>query len=149
MSRPHRIDRVKAGTLAAGQQPPQAQARNLEHYREHATLCLHARREADGTEQAATYERRVRAAIAIFANTVDDDVETARQDACEVLTLVVDRRRAQLADEHHVLAARGAPQLEAGQPSEHEQRLTDGAGGAVHEYTLASLHAGGAMQALD
>src|SRR5262249_60153119 len=99
MSRPHRIDRVKAGTLAAGQQPPQVQARNLEHYREHATLCLHARREADGTEQAATFERRVRAAIAIFADTADGDVETARQDAREAVSSVVGRRRAPLTGE--------------------------------------------------
>jgi hypothetical protein len=37
-------------------------------------------------------------------------------------------------------AARGAPQLEAGQPAEGDQCLTDGASGSVHEYALASLH---------
>src|SRR5262245_63328620 len=95
MSRSHYIDRKETRTLAAGQQPPQIQARNLHHDREHATLCLHARREADGAEQATALERRVRAAIAIFADAVDDDVEAARQDAREILALVVDRRRAQ------------------------------------------------------
>src|SRR6516225_10314543 len=128
MSRPHHIDRVKAGTLPVGQQPPQVQTRNLDHDRKHATLCLYARREADGAEQAAALERRIRAAIAVFANAVDDNVEPARQDAREVLTLVVDRRATEFADERRMLAARGAPQLEAGQPPEHEQCLTDGAG---------------------
>src|SRR3954452_5767321 len=115
MSGPHRIDWVKAGPLAAGQQPPQIEARNLNQYREHAAPCLHARREADGAEQAAALKRRIRAAIAIFANAIDDDVEPARHDAREVLTLVVDRRCAQLSDEGNVLATRGAPQLKAGQ----------------------------------
>jgi hypothetical protein len=31
-----------------------------------------------------------------------------------------------------MLAARGAPQLESGQPAEGEQCLTDGAGGSMH-----------------
>jgi len=35
-------------------------------------------------------------------------------------------------------AARSAPQLQTGQPAEHEQRLTDGAGGSVHEHALAA-----------
>jgi hypothetical protein len=35
---------------------------------------------------------------------------------------------------------RGAPQLEARQTAEHEERLTDGARGSLHEYALASLH---------
>ena len=39
-----------------------------------------------------------------------------------------------------MLAARGAPQLEAGKPAEGEQRLTDGPGGSMHEHALASLH---------
>src|SRR5262245_47599810 len=138
MSRSHYIDRIETRTLAAGQQPPQIQARNLHHDREHATLCLHARREADGAEQATALERRVRAAIAIFADAVDDDVEAARQDAREILPLVVDRRRAQLSDERHVLAACGAPPLETSQSPKHEQRLTDRAGGAMHEHALAS-----------
>jgi hypothetical protein len=56
--------------------------------------------------------------------------------------LVVDRRGAELADQRRVRAARGAPQLEAGQPAEHEQRLADGAGGTLHERALASLHPG-------
>jgi len=54
--------------------------------------------------------------------------------------LVVDRRGAQLADQRRVLAARGAPQLEAGEPAEGEQRLTNGAGGSMHKHALASLH---------
>jgi hypothetical protein len=41
-----------------------------------------------------------------------------------------------------VRAARGTPQLEAGQPAEHDQRLADGAGGALHERALALLHSG-------
>ena len=45
-------------------------------------------------------------------------------------------------------AARGAPQIEPGQPAEGEQRLTDGAGGSLHEHTLASLHPGRAVKEL-
>jgi len=60
MPRPHRIDRVKAGALAAGQQPPHVQARNLGYDREHATLCLNARREADDAEQSAGLKCRVK-----------------------------------------------------------------------------------------
>ena len=109
------------------------------------TLRLHARRVAIGAEQAAALERRERAAIAVLADAVEDDVEPARQDAREVFALVVDRRGAQLADKRRMLAARGAPQLEAGQPAEGEQRLTDGAGGPMHEHALASLHPGRAV----
>ena len=47
-----------------------------------------------------------------------------------------------------MLAARGAPQLEAGEPAEDEQRLTDGAGGSLHEHALASLHPGRAVKEL-
>jgi hypothetical protein len=115
MSRTHGIDRVEAGSPAAGQQSPQVQSRDLHHDREHPTLCLHARRKADGTEQATWLERRVGAAIAVFANAVDDDVESTRQNPREVLMLVVDWRCPQVLDERHVLAAYGAPQLEAGQ----------------------------------
>ena len=103
-------------------------------------LRLHTRRVANGTEQAAALERGERAAIALLADAVEDDVEPARQDTREVFALVVDRRSAQLADQRRMLAARGAPQLEAGQPAEDEQRLTDGAGGSMHEHALASLH---------
>ena len=45
-------------------------------------------------------------------------------------------------------AARRAPQLEAGHPAEHQQRLTDRPGGALHEYVLASLHPGRSVQEL-
>ena len=45
-------------------------------------------------------------------------------------------------------AARGAPQLEAGQTAEHEQRLADGAGSSLHEHVLALLHAGRAVEEL-
>ena len=41
-----------------------------------------------------------------------------------------------------------SPQLEAGQPAEHEQRLADGAGGALHERALAALHPGRTVQEL-
>jgi hypothetical protein len=44
--------------------------------------------------------------------------------------------------------ARGAPQLEAGHPAEHEQRLADGAGSSLHEHALASLHSRRAVQEL-
>jgi len=47
-----------------------------------------------------------------------------------------------------VLAARGTPQLEAGHPAEHKQRLTDGAGGSLHEHALSSLHARRAVKEL-
>jgi hypothetical protein len=57
--------------------------------------------------------------------------------------LVVDRCGAKFAEQRRVRAARGAPQIEAGQPAEaREQRLADGAGGALRERTLASLHPG-------
>ena len=45
-------------------------------------------------------------------------------------------------------AARGAPQLEAGQPAEREQRLTHGAGGALHQHALSALHPGRARRVL-
>ena len=54
--------------------------------------------------------------------------------------MVVDGRRAELADQRRVLTARGAPQFQAGHPAEHEQRLTDGTGGSMHEHTLSLLH---------
>src|SRR6478735_8213157 len=127
MSRSHNIDRIKTGTLAGRQQPPQVQARNLHQDREHAPLCLHARREANGAEQATALERGVRSAIAVFADAVDDNVEAARQDAREILALVVDRSCAKLSDESALLAARGPPQFEAGKAPEDEQRLTNGA----------------------
>ena len=109
------------------------------------TLRLHARRVAIGTEQAAALERRERAAIAVLADAVEDDVEPARQDAREVFALVVDRRSAQLADQRRMLAARVALQLERGQLAEHEQRLADGAGGSLYEHALASRHPGCAV----
>ena len=77
-----------------------------------------------------------------MCDAVKDDVEPAQQDAREVFALVVDRRGAELADQRRVRAARGTPQLEAGQPAEHEQRLTDGARGSLYERALASLHPG-------
>ena len=64
----------------------------------------------------------------------------AGQDAREVFVLIVDRRGAELADQRRMRAARSAPQLEADQPAEDEQCLTDGAGGSVDEHALASLH---------
>ena len=73
---------------------------------------------------------------------VEDDVEPLGQDARKIFALVVDRRGAQLADQRRMRAARSAPQLEAGQPAEHEQRLTDGARGSLYERALASLHPG-------
>jgi hypothetical protein len=47
-----------------------------------------------------------------------------------------------------VLAAHSAPQREAGHPAEHEQRLTDGAGGSMHKHALASPHPSRAVKAL-
>src|SRR5438105_47230 len=79
---------------------------------------LHARRVAVGAGQAAALERRERAAIAVLADAVEDDIEPARQDTREVIALVVDRRGAKLADQRRVRAVRGAPQLEASQPAE-------------------------------
>ena len=78
MSRAHHVDRVEAGTLAARQPPPQIQARNPHQHGEHTTLRLHARRVAVGAEQAAPLERRERAAIALLADAIEDDVEPAR-----------------------------------------------------------------------
>src|SRR6516162_10268555 len=45
-------------------------------------------------------------------------------------------------------AASSAPQLEAGQPAEHEQRLTDSTGGSMHEHALAALYSCRAVQKL-
>ena len=137
---PHHIDRVAAGALTTGQPVPQIQTRYPHQHGEHATLRLHARRIAVGAEQTAALERCQRAAIAVLADAVEDDVEPARQDTREVLALVVDRRGAELAYQRGVLAARSTPHLEAGHPPEREQRLTDGAGGALYEHALASLH---------
>jgi hypothetical protein len=39
-----------------------------------------------------------------------------------------------------LLAARRAPQLEAGEPTHGEQRLTDDAGGSMHEHALKKQH---------
>src|SRR5262245_8392560 len=78
MSRPHHVDRVEAGTLAARQPLPKIQARDPHHDAEHAALRLHARRVTDGAEQAAALERRERTAIAFLADAVENDVEPAR-----------------------------------------------------------------------
>jgi hypothetical protein len=72
-------------------------------------LRLHARRVADGAEQAAALERRERTAIAVLPDAVEDDIEPARQDVSEIFALVVDRRGAKFADQPRVLATRGAP----------------------------------------
>src|SRR5439155_13545259 len=103
VSRPHRIDRVEADTLAAWQPPRQIQARHPHQDGEHATLRLHARRVAEGAELAAALERRQGAATAVLADAVEDDVEPAWQDAREVLALVVDRRTAELTDQRRVI----------------------------------------------
>src|SRR5262245_13262709 len=77
MSCPHHIDGVEAGTLAARQPPPKIQTRNPHQDAEHAALCLHARRVADGAEKAAALERRERTSIAILADPVEYDIEPA------------------------------------------------------------------------
>jgi hypothetical protein len=74
-----------------------------------AALCLHARAIAIDTEHTAGFERRERAAKAVFANAIKDDVEPAREDAREVFTLIVNRSGTEFADERRMLAARGAP----------------------------------------
>src|SRR5262249_29020110 len=111
------VDRIDAGALAA-KQPLQQRleilARQPHQDGERSTLRMHARRVAVGAEQAAALERRERAAITALADAVEDDVKPAREDAREVFALVVDRRGAELAEERCMLAARGAPQLEAG-----------------------------------
>jgi hypothetical protein len=111
-------------------------------------LRLHTGRETNGEEQAPGLERCERTAIAVLADAVENDVEPARDHTREVFALVIDRRAAQLADQRCMLAARRAPQFEAGQPAEDEQRLTDCAGGSMHEHMLASLHVSRAMQEL-
>ena len=54
-------------------------------------MRLYARRVAIGTEHATGLERRERAAKAVFANAIKDDVEPAREDTGEVFTLIVNR----------------------------------------------------------
>src|SRR5262249_61920476 len=88
------------------------------------------------------------AAMPVLADAVEDDVEPARQNAREVFAFIIDRRGPEFADQRCVRAARGAPQLEAGQSAEHEQRLTDGASGSLHEHALSSLNSGRAMKEL-
>ena len=117
MARAHNVDRVEAGTLAARQPAPKIEARYPHQDREHASLRLHARRIAEGAKQAAALERCERAAIAVLGDAIEDDVEPAREDTGEVLALVVDRRRAQLADQRSMLPVRAAPQFEAGEPA--------------------------------
>ena len=77
------------------------------------------------------YSRLLREHIIILGTPIDDTIANL---VC-----------AQLADQRCVVAARGAPQLEPGHPAEREQRLTDGAGGSMHEHALASLHPGRAV----
>src|SRR5262249_38467229 len=84
MSRPHHIDRVAAGTLAARQPPPQIKTGPPHQHGQHTTLRLHARCVAVGAEEATALKRREGAAIAVLADAVEDDVEPARQDAREV-----------------------------------------------------------------
>ena len=45
-------------------------------------------------------------------------------------------------------AARATPQLEASQPAEHEQSLTDSARSSLHEHALALPHPGRAVEQL-
>src|SRR5215471_9004468 len=120
MPRPHRIDRIDADALAAGepaqQPPPQVHARDPYQHGRQTMLRLHPRRVAVSAEQAAALQRRKRPAIAVLADAVEDNVEPARQDAREVLALIVDRRGAKLADQLCVCAARRAPQFQTGQP---------------------------------
>src|SRR5262249_23741788 len=141
MPSPHRIDRVDADALAARQPtqqpPPYIHAPNPHQDGGQATLRLDARRVAIGAEQATTLKGREGAAIAVLADAVEDDVEPARQNAREVFAFIIDRRGPEFADQRCVRAARGAPQLEAGQSAEHEQRLTDGASGSLHEHALS------------
>ena len=42
-----------------------------------------------------------------------------------------------------LLAARGAPQIETGQPAEHEQHLADANEPSAHEHALSSLQPSG------
>src|SRR5829696_7907576 len=148
MARPHQIDRVEPSTLASGQQSPQIQARDRRQDGEYATLCLHARDVAVGTEQTAALERRERAAVAVLPDAIEDDIEPAWQDARKVLALEVDRRGVELAHNPGVLAARSTPQLEAGHSAQRQQRLTDGTHGSLHEHALAALDPGRAVQEL-
>jgi hypothetical protein len=111
-------------------------------------LRLDARRIAVSAEQAAAFECRERAAIAVLADAIKDDVKPARQDAREVFAFVIDRRGAQLADPRRMLAARGAPKLEPSHRAERKQRLADGTDGSMHEHALTSLYPGLAVKEL-
>src|SRR5262249_18920592 len=113
-----------------------------------ATLRLHTRGVAIGAQQTAAFQCCERVAIAVLADPVKYDVEPLRQNTCEILALVVDRRGAELADQCSLLAARRTPYLEAGHLPEHEQRLTDGAGSSLHEHALALPYPGRAVQEL-
>jgi len=65
-----------------------------------------------------------------------------------VFALVVDRRSTQFARQLSVYVAHSPPKLKACHLAEHEQRLTDCAGGSLHEYALTSLHSSRAVKEL-
>src|SRR5215469_12960555 len=148
MSRAHHVDRVKEGVSTTRRPAPQIQTCYPRQHREHPALRLNARRVAVGAEQAPLLERSERAAISVLRHAVEDNVEPHWQDAREVFALIVDRRGAELTDQRRMRAARSAPQLETGQPTEHEQRLPDSAGGAMYKRALAWLHPCCAMEEL-
>ena len=81
MPRPHRIDRIDADALAAGepaqQPPPEIYARDPHQHGRQTMPRLHPRRVAVSAEQAAALQRRQRPAIAILADAVEDNVEPA------------------------------------------------------------------------
>jgi hypothetical protein len=47
-----------------------------------------------------------------------------------------------------LLSPSGAPHRDAGLPPQSQKRLTDRAGGTLHEHALAALHAGRPVQKL-
>src|SRR3989442_1395871 len=93
-----------------------------------------SRREVGGQDDLAPETARLEAAGWPRGPNEGDPLGAARPDAA----------RCQPA-RRPMLAARGAPQLEAGQPAEDDKRLTDGAGGSMQEHALASLHPGRAV----
>src|SRR6476661_6816785 len=113
MLRPHRVYGVETRVLASRQPSPQIQTSNACKSRNHPLLRFGSRGVADRNEKPAAPQRSERPTITALTYTVEHHVETTGDDACEVVALVSDRRRAKIADERGVLRVGGTPAFDA------------------------------------
>src|SRR6516162_6178798 len=109
------------------------------------TLRLHARRIAIGAKQTTALECGERAAIAVLADAVENNIESTRQNAREVFAVVINRYGAEFANQRCMPSTRSAPQFEASHFAENNQSLPNGACGSMHENTLSPPHSSRAM----